>query len=107
MSISSAADTHLATDLTCYYIICPRTFRRISKHPKIPGCLMCISKFPEIPGRLDVRVNVLVFQDVYTYFLGCLDVKSKLVLMFINIVFVMMMTMMMMVMMTTLLSFMV
>ena len=71
---------------------------------------MCISKFPEIPGRLDVRVNVLEFQDVYTYFLGCLDVKSKLVLMFINIVFVMMMTMMMMVMMTmmtTLLSFMV
>ena len=30
-----------------------------------------MSKRPEIPGRLDVRLNVLVFKDVYTYFLGC------------------------------------
>ena len=64
---------------------------------------MCISKFPEIPGRLDVRVNILEFQDVYTYFLGCLDVNSKFVLMFINFAFVMMTVMMMM---TTLLLFM-
>ena len=38
---------------------------------------MCISKRPEIPGCLDVRLNVLVFQDIYTYFLGFLDVNSK------------------------------
>ena len=29
---------------------------------------------------MDVRLNVLVFQDVYTYFLGFLDVNSKGVL---------------------------
>ena len=35
------------------------------------------SKRPEILGRLDVRLNVLEFQDVYTYFLGRLDVNPK------------------------------
>ena len=35
------------------------------------------SKCPEILGRLDVRLNILEFQDVYTYFLGCLDVNPK------------------------------
>ena len=52
---------------------------------------------------MDVRLNLLVFLDVYTYFLGCLDVNSKFVLMFINFAFVMMTVMMMM---TTLLFFM-
>ena len=37
----------------------------------------CTSKRPEILGRLDVRLNVLEFQDVYTYFLGCLDVNPQ------------------------------
>ena len=35
------------------------------------------SKRPEILGRLDVRLNVLEFQDVYTYFLGRLDVNPQ------------------------------
>ena len=35
------------------------------------------SKRPEILGRLDVRLNILEFQDVYTYFLGYLDVNPK------------------------------
>ena len=35
------------------------------------------SKCPEILGRLDVRLNVMEFQDVYTYFLGCLDVNPQ------------------------------
>ena len=35
------------------------------------------SKRPEILGRLDVRLNILEFQDVYTYFLGRLDVNPK------------------------------
>ena len=35
------------------------------------------SKGPEILGRLDVRLNVLEFQDVYTYFLGRLDVNPQ------------------------------
>ena len=39
-------------------------FRRTSKHP-------------EILGRLDVRLNVLEFQDIYTYFLGRLDVNPQ------------------------------
>ena len=32
---------------------------------------MCSSKCPEILGHLDVRLNILVFQDVNMYFLGC------------------------------------
>ena len=39
-------------------------FRRTSKHP-------------EIFVRLDVRLNVLEFSNVYTYFLGRLDVNPK------------------------------
>ena len=42
---------------------CPRTFRRMSKHPKIPERLHVTSKRPEISGCLDVRLNVLEFQD--------------------------------------------
>ena len=67
----------------------------MSKHPKIPGCLevynvQCTSKRPETSGRLGVRLNLLVFQDVFTYFqvcdvtckhpgiLGCLDIHLNI-----------------------------
>ena len=47
---------------------CPTTFRHMSKHPKIPGCLHVTSKRPEISGCLDVRLNVLEFQDaIFTF----------------------------------------
>ena len=65
--------------------ICQHVLGRLDVCPNIlkyQDVQTCISKRPEIPGRLDVRLNVLVFQDVYTYFLGCLDVNSKLVLAF-------------------------
>ena len=39
---------------------------------------MCSSKCPEILGHLDVRLNILVFQDVNMYFLGCLDAQKML-----------------------------
>ena len=42
---------------------CSRTFRRMSKHPKIPERLHVTSKHPEISWCLDVRLNVLEFQD--------------------------------------------
>ena len=59
-------------------------FGRTSKHPEILGCL-------------DVRLNVLQFQDIYTYFLGRLDVYRKQILILagcINVVLKMMMMMM-------------
>ena len=39
---------------------------------------MCSSKCPEILGHLDVRLNILVFQDVNMYFLGCLNAQKML-----------------------------
>ena len=57
-------------------------FRRTSKHP-------------EIFVRLDVRLNVLEFSNVYTYFLGRLDVNPKS-FWFIQVVLKMMMMMKMM-----------
>ena len=65
-----------------------RTFGRTSKHP-------------EILGRLDVRLNVLQFQDIYTYFLGRLDIYPKQIFIwagYINVVLKMMMMMNMMIM---------
>ena len=53
------------------------------------------SKHPEIFVRLDVRLNVLEFSNVYTYFLGRLDVNPKS-FWFIQVVLKMMMMMKMM-----------
>ena len=36
-----------------------------------------MSKHPELFVRLGVRLNVLEFSNVYTYFLGRLDVNPK------------------------------
>ena len=61
-----------------------------------------MSKHPEIFERLDVRLNVLKFQDIYTYFLGRLDVYPKQIFdwaVCIDVVLKIMMMMKMMIMM--------